>query len=61
VWLSTLVNVASNRKCIFSRIAMDFANPALTATVPGPSRMPTPAFPMRAAPTGVGANAERLK
>jgi hypothetical protein len=28
--------------------------------VPDPSRMPTPAFPVRAAPAGVGAKALRL-
>ena len=61
VWFSTFVNVASKRSFTFSRIAIDFARPVLTATVPGASRLPTRAFPMRAAPAGVGANALMLK
>jgi hypothetical protein len=34
-----------------------FDNPAETAMVPGPCRIPTPAFPILPAPAGVGANA----
>jgi hypothetical protein len=61
VRFSAFVNVASNRNRKFSCSRTDFDNPAFTAIVPGPSSIPTPALPIRAAPTGVGANALRLK
>ena len=57
VWFRTLVNVASNRNRRFSRSYMFFDSPASTALVPGPSKMATPALPIRAAPIGVGAKA----
>jgi hypothetical protein len=54
VWLRTFVKVASKRKRNPSRMVIVFDNPAFTALVPGPSKMPTPAFPTRTAPAGVG-------
>ena len=45
----------------FLRDAKLLGYPKQTAEVPGPCRMPTPAFPKRPAPAGVGENAARLK
>ena len=55
------VNVASKRSRTPSRSVACLASPRFTAMVPGPSRIPTPALPTRAAPTAVGAKAPRLK
>jgi hypothetical protein len=41
VWLRTFVKVASKRKRNPSRMVMVFDNPAFTAMVPGPCKMPT--------------------
>src|ERR1700723_363671 len=61
VWFSTLVKVDSNRSLAFSPSRNVFPNPAETPIVPGPPKIPTPQFPIRPAPTGVGANALKLK
>ena len=49
MWFGMLLKVDSKRTLTPSRTRKDFANPADTAIVPGPSRMPTPAFPIRPA------------
>jgi hypothetical protein len=50
VWFKTLVKVDSNRIFTCSVAEKTFPKPTLAASVPGPSRIPTPALPKRPAP-----------
>src|SRR5262249_25366524 len=56
-WLGRFVNVVSNLSLTLSVTAKVFDKPPEMATVPGPTRMPTPELPMRPTFAGGAVNA----